>query len=185
MKNFELLQKDVEIQPILDELAHRPEAWFAQRGREQVTVQRESNSIPIRGLRASKIAGRQRRDVHESRFTTLSRSFPAVVSFLRRIARERGAKLARCKVVRLPAGGRVYPHVDRGEYYRGRDRFHLILASEGSWMRAGDEDVSMRTGELWWFDNKQVHEARNDSASDRIHLIFDLEPRRAKQRVAS
>lgn len=34
----------------------------------------------------------------------------------------------------------------------------------------------MREGELWWFDNKAVHEARNDSASDRIHLIFDLIP---------
>jgi aspartyl/asparaginyl beta-hydroxylase (cupin superfamily) len=34
----------------------------------------------------------------------------------------------------------------------------------------------MREGELWWFDNKQEHEARNDSEYDRIHLIFDLEP---------
>ncbi len=35
----------------------------------------------------------------------------------------------------------------------------------------------MQTGELWWFDNKQMHEARNDSDEDRIHFIFDLLPR--------
>lgn len=64
-------------------------------------------------------------------------------------------------------GGRVYPHVARGEHYRARDRFHVILASE-----------------LWWFDNKQVHEARNDSVSERIHLIFEFELRESKAREA-
>ncbi|MEL6920992.1 MAG: aspartyl/asparaginyl beta-hydroxylase domain-containing protein [Pseudomonadota bacterium] len=43
-------------------------------------------------------------------------------------------------------------------------------------MRAGDEEVRMKTGELWWFDNKAEHEAMNDSETDRIHLIFDLLP---------
>ena len=37
----------------------------------------------------------------------------------------------------------------------------------------------MREGELWWFDNKQVHEAFNDAQAERIHLIFDLLPREA------
>lgn len=32
----------------------------------------------------------------------------------------------------------------------------------------------MREGQLWWFDNRQVHEARNDGKEERIHLIFDL-----------
>jgi quercetin dioxygenase-like cupin family protein len=44
-------------------------------------------------------------------------------------------------------------------------------------MRCGDEENTMHTGELWWFDNKEVHEARNDGTTDRVHLIFDLEPR--------
>ena len=35
----------------------------------------------------------------------------------------------------------------------------------------------MREGELWWFDNRAVHEAFNDGDEDRIHLIFDLLPR--------
>jgi hypothetical protein len=32
----------------------------------------------------------------------------------------------------------------------------------------------MRTGELWRFDNKALHEAFNGGAGDRIHFIFDL-----------
>jgi len=32
----------------------------------------------------------------------------------------------------------------------------------------------MREGELWWFDNKALHEAMNLGSEDRIHLIFDV-----------
>ena len=65
-----------------------------------------------------------------------------------------------------------------GEYYRLHERHHLVLRSSlGSWLRAGEEEVRMREGELWWFDNRAVHEAFNDGDEDRIHLIFDLLPR--------
>jgi aspartyl/asparaginyl beta-hydroxylase (cupin superfamily) len=50
-------------------------------------------------------------------------------------------------------------------------------------MRCGDEEIAMHEGELWWFDNKEEHEARNDSDHDRIHLIFDLEPRIGRRRA--
>ncbi|MFN2328570.1 MAG: aspartyl/asparaginyl beta-hydroxylase domain-containing protein [Chromatocurvus sp.] len=43
-------------------------------------------------------------------------------------------------------------------------------------MRAGDEEVRMQEGELWWFDNRQIHEAYNDGDENRVHLIFDLLP---------
>ena len=180
MRYFRLERKHVDVGPILAELEQHPEAWSAQSGRQKIAVQREAVSIPIRGLRKSKIQGRKRRDVHESRYTTLSKYFPAVVSFILQTASESDAEIARAKIVNLPPGRQVYPHVDRGEYYAVRDRYHLVLSSVGSLMRAGDEEVRMKTGELWWFDNKAEHEAVNDSEQDRIHLIFDLEPRRVE-----
>lgn len=67
--------------------------------------------------------------------------------------------------------------VDAGVYYRVRDRFHLVLKSRaGSPLTAGDETVVMREGELWTFDNKAVHEARNPTGEPRVHLIFDVLP---------
>jgi aspartyl/asparaginyl beta-hydroxylase (cupin superfamily) len=67
--------------------------------------------------------------------------------------------------------------VDGGDYYRIRDRYHLVLVSAiGSPMACGDEEAVMREGELWWFDNKKPHEAFNRSDEGRIHLIFDLDP---------
>lgn len=177
MKNFKRIAQDLKIEPILRELDRWPEAWEQQTGRQKISVQREARSIPIRGLRKSKIAGRKRRDVHETRFTTISRQFPQTTKFICCWAETLDADLARAKLVNLPPGHRVYTHRDRGDYYAVRNRFHLILKSEGSWMRCGDEELRMRPGEFWWFDNKEVHEASNDGTTDRLHLIFDLEPR--------
>ena len=178
LRSFRLLGADFDILGIATEIASQPDAWFQQTGRQNVRVQAEALAIPLRGIRKSKMAGRKRCDVHETRYTTISRSFPAAREFIEGIARETGHALARAKIVNLPAGRMVHAHIDRGDYYVHRDRFHLVIESEGCRMRAGDEEVVMRPGELWWFDNKAEHEAWNDTPSPRIHLIFDLEPPR-------
>ncbi|WP_405230305.1 aspartyl/asparaginyl beta-hydroxylase domain-containing protein [Lentisalinibacter sediminis] len=178
MQHFRRVRDHVDLAPLLAELAEHDALWAAQPGRQLTApAQRHTNAIPIRGLRRSRIRGRRRRDVHESRYTSLSASFPATVAFIEAFAAERNGSLGRARYARLPPGKTVLPHTDRGEYYRYRDRYHLVIRSEkGSLLRAGGESVRMREGELWWFDNKAVHDACNDSASDRIHLIFDLIP---------
>lgn len=186
VRYFRLLRAGIDPAPLLTEIAAVDAAFDENRGRQQkIAVQREAKAIPLRGLRASAIAGRQRRDVHESRWTTGSQRFPLARAFLEETARTLGGELSRAKLVCLPPGNRVYPHIDRGEYYRARDRFHLVLRSSGSWMRAGEEEVRMRAGELWWFDNDQEHEACNDGDTDRIHLIFDLLPLRPEAAFGS
>jgi quercetin dioxygenase-like cupin family protein len=177
MKYFKLLQSGVDPEPLMAEIAAIDNAFDENRGRqEKIAVQREAKAIPLRGLRASAVGERQRRDVHESRWTNGSQRYPLACAFLEQAAGQYNGLLSRAKIVCLPPGHKVYPHIDRGEYYRLRNRYHLVLKSTGSWMRAGDEEVRMRTGELWWFDNDQVHEASNDGDVDRIHLIFDLLP---------
>jgi hypothetical protein len=178
MQHFRRIRTDVDLEPLLAELARHDALWAAQPGRQLTApAQRHTNAIPIRGLRRSRIRGRRRRDVHESRYTSMAADFQATVAFIESFAAGREGRLGRARYARLPPGKTVLPHSDRGEYYRYRDRYHLVIRSErGSLLRAGGETVRMREGELWWFDNKAVHEARNDSASDRIHLIFDLLP---------
>lgn len=185
MQHFKRMKAGVDPRPFLDEIAGVDGAWDVSTGRQdKIAVQREAKAIPLRGLRKSAIGGRKRRDVHESRWTTGSASFPLARAFLERFAEEQDAILARGKIVRLPAGRRVYPHVDQGEYYRARDRYHFVLRSAaGSWLRAADEEVRMQEGELWWFDNDQMHEACNDGDQDRIHVIFDMLPRARAEEV--
>ena len=185
MQFFQLMKPAIDPRPFLEEIDKLDDVWALSTGRQdKIAVQREARAIPLRGLRKSAIAGRQRRDVHESRWTNGSADFPIARDFLQGFAEAQDSLLGRAKIVCLPAGKRVYPHVDRGDYYRVRNRYHLVLRStHGSWLRAADEEVRMRAGELWWFDNKQMHEAYNDGEEDRIHLIFDMLPRALAEHV--
>jgi hypothetical protein len=178
MRHFRLIRQGIDTREVEQELARHDRTWFAQTGRQATSfAQRDTHAIPLRGLRKSRILGRRRRDVHESRYTSLAREFPATVRLMEAFAAEVDGTLGRAKLALLPPGKRVLPHVDRGEYYRCRDRYHLVVKSpRGSVLRAGGEEARLQEGELWWFDNKAVHEAANDSGVDRIHLIFDVLP---------
>ncbi|MEM9870585.1 MAG: aspartyl/asparaginyl beta-hydroxylase domain-containing protein [Pseudomonadota bacterium] len=187
MKYFEKIRSDVPVGPFLSEIARVDDAWANATGRQdKIAVQREALAIPLRGLRKSMLLGRARRDVHESRWTTGSVNFPVARAFLEDVSVELDADLSRAKIVCLPAGKKVYPHIDRGEYYRFRGRYHFVLkSSAGSWLKAGDEEVRMHEGELWWLDNDQMHEAFNDGDQDRVHIIFDLLPAAMRARAAA
>ncbi len=187
MKYFKRILQNVPTEPLLTEIASVSDAWAQASGRQdKIAVQREALAIPLRGLRQSMLFGRKRRDVHESRWTTGSETFPLARAFITDVATLLDADLSRAKIVCLPAGRRVYPHIDRGEYYRVRGRYHLVLKSTaGSWLKAGDEEIRMREGELWWFDNDQMHEAHNDGDEDRIHIIFDLLPAEMREKAAA
>lgn len=187
MKYFKRIADQIDPAPYLAEIAGVDEAWAGATGRqEKIAVQREALAVPIRGLRKSMRFGRKRRDVQESRWTSGSIQFPKVRAFLEETAARMDCDLGRAKIVCLPAGRKVYPHIDRGAYYRLHGRHHLVLKSAlGSWFKAGDEEVRMREGELWWFDNDQMHEAENDGTEDRIHVIFDLLPIHLRARAAA
>lgn len=178
MPNFSFIRDGIDTAPFLEEIAAIDDAWSQATGRhEKIRVQREALAIPLRGLRKSAIAGRKRRDVLESRWTSGSLAFPHAREFIQSTADSLGGLLGRAKIVNLPPGSRVYPHIDRGAYYLVHARFHLVLRStNGSMLRAGGETRRLRAGELWWFDNNKVHEAWNDGDENRIHLIFDILP---------
>lgn len=173
MKYFQRVRSGVPTRPFLAELAAVSQIWDASprhRGRS-----RNANAIPLRAPRPSAIVDRARGDVHESRWTGNAARFRLAGNFLRNFAAERHVDLGRARIVRIPSGHRMQPHVDRGEYYLFRDRYHLVLKSSGgSWLRAGDEDVTMREGELWWFNNKAPHESWNPGVDEHVHLVFDV-----------
>jgi hypothetical protein len=86
-----------------------------------------------------------------------------------------GERLGRVMINKIAPGGVIYPHADTPEHAEYYSRFHIVLQSQpGVVFRAGDEQVYMATGEVWWFDNKQEHEVINNSADDRIHMIVDI-----------
>ncbi|MGJ3245663.1 MAG: aspartyl/asparaginyl beta-hydroxylase domain-containing protein [Elainellaceae cyanobacterium] len=179
LQHFQLIHQDVNIQPFLDEIAAHDQLWLHNTSRQdKITVQRETQTIYLRSAEKPFPPGiTSSNDVHASRTTSLAEHFPQVMNWVECFAQAQGGELGRVTLVRLAPKGQVYRHIDHGDYYRVRDRFHLVLhSSEGSLLGAGEEWVRMHSGECWWFNNKIPHEACNESNDWRIHLIFDVQP---------
>jgi outer membrane protein assembly factor BamB/orotate phosphoribosyltransferase len=176
MKYFKLIRSGIDVTPLLEEVHSREEAWLIDTGRQdKIRVQRDTNTILLR-------AAVHRPDLHlnenqESRLTSVAKTFPRALAFMTEFAQEMSCHLSRATIVRLKPRSQVFRHIDEGSYYFLRDRFHLVLeSSTGSVLSSGGEQVRMREGELWWFDNKQYHESYNESSDWRVHYIFDLLP---------
>ena len=176
MKFFRRVRSEVNVAPLLEELRTQDHAWLINTSRQdKIMVQRDTNTIFICApVRRSDL---QVNENQESSFTALSEAFPKAATFMTNFAKAMNCKLSRATIVRLKPKSQVFRHTDAGAYYFIRDRYHLVLrSSAGSLMKSGDEEVRMQEGELWWFDNKQFHEAYNESDEWRIHYIFDLLP---------
>ncbi|QDT07029.1 Aspartyl/Asparaginyl beta-hydroxylase [Rubripirellula lacrimiformis] len=177
-KHFQYI-RNVDTAEMLVDLKQQGESAWGENTRRQrsIRVQRETSSIPLRSSLSSRPPGVRNNDMHPSESTSLAVHFPAIYGWASEFARETGGDLARLSIVRLNPFSQVYPHIDEGEYYRARDRYHLVLQSKGgSEMICGDERVVFRERELWWFDNKAIHEARNNTDEGRVHVIFDVQP---------
>jgi hypothetical protein len=163
------------------ELALNNERWLFNETRQKtVRVQRHTQSIFLRGAKRLSGDTTDAREIQDSAETSSAPLFPLAMACLKKIALESNAELCRALYVRLAPRSVVYPHTDGGSYYAVRDRYHLVIESPGgSILRCGGEEVIMQNGELWWFDNKTLHDSENPSDEWRIHLIFDLLPSRS------
>ena len=176
---FTRVAEGVDVAPFLSELDAAPQMWLVNTSRQRkVRCQRDTQNIFLRVARKPLPPGaRNANDVHGSRTAASAAQFPRALKFCEEIAALQNGELGRATLVALQPRGWVRPHIDEGAYYRVRDRFHLVLRSpEGSPLTAGGETVVMHEGELWTFDNKAEHDARNPTAEPRVHLIFDVLP---------
>jgi hypothetical protein len=160
------------------ELAENEPLWLVNQNRQRnIRVQQHTQSISLRSAVTTPNSGISLEDTHASADTKLAAKLPVTMGILQRISNDLSSDLCRALFARLLPHSVVYRHVDGGAYYKPRDRYHLVVTSlSGSPMSAGDEQVTMREGELWWFDNKMPHDSKNDSEEWRVHLIFDLLP---------
>ncbi len=180
MKNFLKIAEGVDVLPVLLGLQHHPELWDAN------TVRKASSDSPH--LAMSDIWVRYNDDTECRRTGDYSKFndahdpiwYPAYYAIpqLRPIifaalARVEGTRLGGVLITKIPPGGRIAPHVDKGwhvDHYN--TKLYIVLQSNPLCInRVEDERVSMAAGEVWLFDNTKEHEVINDGNDDRITLI--------------
>lgn len=175
-QNFKRARANVDVDALRNEILSQPEMWKVMTARQEtIAVQRETESIFLRSATRNDTVPTEHN--HDSAPSLYAKNYPLTMQWVQNFAREENAELGRILIAKLRPKGQVYRHHDHGDYYKVRDRYHLIISSfAGSLMTCGDEDALMREGEVWWFDNKKPHEAFNRSEHDRVHVIFDLLP---------
>jgi mannose-6-phosphate isomerase-like protein (cupin superfamily) len=81
--------------------------------------------------------------------------------------------VSRCGFLSLPVGGSVGTHIDIGDYYQTRDRYHLAIQGTYKY-HVGDEEIVIKPGMLVWFDNKAPHGTENLGDEVRVTFVFDV-----------
>ena len=83
-----------------------------------------------------------------------------------------GERLGGVLITKLPAGGRILPHVDKGWHAGYYSKCYIpIKNKEGAIFKFGDNIIEPDEGDVWMFDNSVEHEVINDSSEDRIAMV--------------
>lgn len=89
------------------------------------------------------------------------------------MARVEGERLGGILITKLPAGGRIQPHVDPGWHAGYYDKYHVAVKTpRGSFFGFEEGQIHSRDGDVHWFRNDVPHWVVNDSDDDRISMII-------------
>lgn len=178
MRHFTKIGEGIDVVPILNALAVRPDLWNENDLRTTFPGSPHSECDDI-WLQFNDPTN------PESVINDLDvvpyrawREIPGIASLvLDMMRRVDGMRLGRCMITRLPPGATIPEHTDQGAPATYFSRYHLALQSPpGAINYSGDEAVQYRMGELWQFDNRVPHKIVNNSADDRIVVVMDVRP---------
>ena len=175
MENIKFIKRDINVSKILKQLQDNPQDWGVQKTVEGAQSLLDQGFPEVQaGVLQLVIGGVTDRSQYVGD-TEMCIPTPAinrhseVVKFMKRHFK----KFSRCGFLSLPVGGEVGRHIDIGNYYQTRDRYHLAIQGEYEYT-VGDETVSVKAGDLIWFNNKLPHGTKNTGNEVRITFVFDV-----------
>ena len=175
-KHFYILATDLPVQSILDNLNNHPELWNQNdlRTNHVGSAHTDVSDIWIRFNRPDAGFGQQV-DSTTCYWYPASSSIKVDEFLYGFMLTVRAEQLGRVIITKLPPGGKIASHEDKGPPAEFYQRFHLCLANEpGSVFRCGDEEFEPEPGTLYWINNAVEHSVENNSSADRLTMIVDV-----------
>jgi len=171
--NFLKLNDEIDVATITNAIAQIPAARWLESEREQLfAVHRDTHSLKLIHFEDHKYEKPEHLDL----FFELENELRPVIDFVANYYQNNGF-IVRMILAKLVAGGTIPKHTDAGFSLLNCHRVHLpIITNDDVIFSVGDEDISMRAGELWEINNGTEHAVENRSAEDRVHLIVDWMP---------
>lgn len=189
MKNFERLAQGIDVMPALLSLKTNDDLWnqYTLRTMTPGSPHREVSDIWLRmnDLKKCRQADEDpvfvdhRESINYPAMSRLPQIRTMVMALFQMVS---GERLGRVLISRMNPGAQIGEHKDIGpdlaKWYDNEpyySRFHIVLQGlPGSIFYCGDEQVNMRTGEIWFFRNDVEHSVVNNSADERIHIVCDI-----------
>lgn len=170
MRYFRQIASGRNFNELTGQIDSQPELWNENAWRVDKDTFKRTGDIWLR-------YGRVPEDVpipHFAKWWPAYYKLPALKKMIFDAMREvEGTHLGGCLITRIPPGGVISPHVDKGwhpEFYNCKLYF-ILKTNPKCFFRVGDERVVMEVGDIWRINNLVEHEVVNDGQSERMTLI--------------
>ena len=169
---------DIKIDPSLplSELAASPQLWDADPERRNFSPHsphREMQDIWVRY--GDKSYFYKQEEPHEPHWWPVADLLPSARRIAYRLlAHFKAGELGGIWITKVPPGGQIYPHVDSGWHANHYNtKVYVVLKSNDQCRNyaASMNDVVMKAGECWSFDNSVKHWMINAGETERITMI--------------
>jgi mannose-6-phosphate isomerase-like protein (cupin superfamily) len=176
LDNIRIIKTGINVSKILQQLKENSGDWGAQKKIEGIHNVHDDHGFPDvdAGVLQLVIGGISKQgeyvgDTELCKPTDAFYKHTHIVSFLKRHFHT----FRRCGFLSLPIGGEVGTHIDVGNYYQTKDRYHLSI--QGRYIyTVGEESVTVEPGTLLWFNNKLPHGTKNIGDCVRVTFVFDV-----------
>lgn len=171
------LASGLDVAPLIYQLARHPELWnqHTMRTASEGTPHREADDIwvrynPWRNFHGDPVAFHAE---HVAEWYPCIGVIPGAWRLAREVMRRVGGKtLGGVLITRIPPGGQVKPHVDRGWHADVHAKYAVQIKGNASQAFCFDDaELRPEPGDLYTFDNSRRHWVTNESDSERITLI--------------
>lgn len=180
MAEFKRLDLDVDVSSLRESLVAQPELFGKHTSRAcKGSPHTQMTDIWVRYNHIDNLNKPDFHAEHEAVWYPDSGKIPEA----KRIALQvmdhvKGFRLGGVLITKLPSGGRIQPHVDRGawhaEYY---EKFYVPIQNDpGCVFGFIDGEIIAKPGEVHWFSNYNAHWVLNDSTRDRLAMIVCIKP---------
>lgn len=178
MKNFERIAHDIDVKTALKQIEAYPELWDQHGARTgEGSPHHGVSDIWVRWRSLKELDAPQRyAEPHFAVFYPAWALLPALKPIVFGVAKIiEPVYLGGILITKIPPGGKVLPHDDRGGWHAHfmNKKVYIPLKSNPRCInRCEDEEISMRAGECYGFNNLLTHSVENDGDEERITLII-------------
>jgi len=184
MEHFQKLYEDINVAPLLEQIAQHPELWDAHTRRKTApqTAHGEMSDIWVR---YNNVAPHEEsgdystfNDRHVpiwyNSWDILTELKPIVFNIM---AAVRGEMIGAVLITRIPPGGKIKAHKDDSWHVDYYEKFYVSLENSpgavyGCEHEGVEQKIEPKPGDLYLFDNRKLHWVENNSDSNKTTLII-------------